>query len=156
LVGILSSFTGKGSVLSVAPASSVAPIRSIDGGRLLATRPSPRYIRHVTDTNRHQSREAVLCEQPGLVGQTWASDWIRNMQNEGRRVCGGWPGTLPEARVRAQERLDRELRARGMSQLSQDELNQVTPLVYEHAKNEWLRVVKEVRTPASSHKARMA
>jgi len=54
--------------------------------------------------NRHQSREAVLGEQPGLLGQTWATEWVQTMRSEGRRVAGGWPGTIPEARMRAQER----------------------------------------------------
>jgi hypothetical protein len=73
-----------------------------------------------------------------MLGRTWATEWVQTMQNEGRPVSGGWPGTLPEARMRAQEHLDRELRLRKMPLLSKDELAQVTALVYERARNEWL------------------
>ena len=88
--------------------------------------------------NRHQSREAVLGEQPVLLGQTWATEWVQTMRNEGRRVAGGWPGTLPEARMRAQEHFARELRSRRLPLLSQEELNQVTALVYERARSGWI------------------
>ena len=88
--------------------------------------------------NRHQSREAVLGEQPGLLGQTWATEWVQTMRSEGRRVAGGWPGTIPEARMRAQEHIDRELRVRKMPLLSHEELDQVTALVYERARNGWI------------------
>jgi hypothetical protein len=91
--------------------------------------------------NRHQSREAVLCEQPILLGQTWATEWVQSMRNEGRRVSGGWPGTLPEARMKVQEHFERELSSRKMLPLSQEEVTQITTLVYERARNEWLLAV---------------
>ena len=90
------------------------------------------------DMNCTQCREAVLCEQAELLGQTWATKWVQTMQNEGRPVSGGWPGTLPEARMGAQEHLARALRLRKMPPLTQEELARATTLVYERARNEWL------------------
>lgn len=87
--------------------------------------------------NLHQSREAFLREQPDLVGQSWATEWLQTMRSEGRRVTGGWPGTVPEARALAQDHFERELRSRRMPQLNPEELAQVTALVYERARTEW-------------------
>jgi hypothetical protein len=88
-------------------------------------------------TNRHQNREAVLCEQPALLGHTWATEWVKTMQNEGRPISGGWPGTLPEARMRVLGHLERELRLRKMPLLSEEEITRVTALVYERARSDW-------------------
>ena len=106
------------------------------------------------DMNCCQCREALLCEQAELLGQAWATKWIQIMQNEGRPASGGWPGTLPEARMGAQEHLARALRLRKMPPLTQEELAQATALVFERARIEWLLTAdrgQDATTPMRNH-----
>lgn len=96
-----------------------------------------------------RKRDAILSEQPALLGETWARGWFQSLMNEGRPVSGGWPGTIQEARCRARAHCDRELSVRGMTPLSHEELDQVAAAIYERAKRDWLRVVREGKVPSN-------
>jgi hypothetical protein len=100
--------------------------------------------------NHHQDRGTIICKQPELLGETWARGWFQTLLTEGRPVSGGWPGTMQEARHRVRAHCDRELRLRGLPLLSQEELLEVAAQTYERAKRDWLRAVREGKTPALS------
>jgi hypothetical protein len=76
------------------------------------------------------------------------------MRTEGRGVHGGWPGTLPEARVRILQHLDVDLARRGMPLLSEEEIVAVTTLVYARAKRDWLEVARGAQASAAKPAAR--
>lgn len=87
--------------------------------------------------NDEERRRRVIEERPPALGVTWALDACADMTSSGRRVEGGWPGTVPEARMRVLRDLTRELAASGFAPLSQIELNTATSTVYDRARREW-------------------
>jgi hypothetical protein len=100
-------------------------------------------------TDPHE-RGLILGQQRELLGETWAKVWFQALRTEGRPVAGGWPGTLQEARYRARMHCDRELSRRGQPPLSQDELHLVAAAIYERAKRDWMRVVREGKVAKTS------
>jgi hypothetical protein len=110
-------------------------------------------LRKLDDTDHQEGRllvrRSILCEQPLLVGASWAAGWFQTMLSEGRRVSGGWPGTVPEARFRAKQHCDHELSIRGLPLLSQEELSIATAATYERAKHDWLQIARSDRLPPS-------
>jgi len=104
--------------------------------------------------NAASARDALLSEAPLLVGESWARTWCETMRTEGRGVHGGWPGTLPEARLRILQHLDVDLARRGMPLLNAEELVVVTTLVYARAKRDWLLEARGVKVPAPRPVAR--
>ena len=60
-------------------------------------------------------------------------------------MIGGWPGTLREARVRITGQLAGELRQKGMTALTFEELDRLAKLTYTKAKGDWL--AQRVRAP---------
>jgi len=99
-------------------------------------------------SNRVRERRNILIEQPQVLGASWAKGWFETMLSEGRQVSGGWPGTIPEARSRAQSHCDRELSLRGLPLLTQEELRTVAAATYERAKRDWLEAARQVRLAA--------
>ena len=65
-------------------------------------------------------RRALLAEAPLTLGEQWAHMWCERVRDEGRRVIGGWPGTLSEARGRTRAYLDAQLASRGMQAMSHE------------------------------------
>ncbi len=103
--------------------------------------------------NDEERRRRLIEERPPALGVTWALDACQDVAQSGRRVEGGWPGTVPEARMRVLRDLARELAARGMAPLSQGELTAATSTVYDRARREWqlagkVRVSKVSSVPA--------
>ena len=82
-------------------------------------------------------RRRMIEERPPAMGVTWALDSCADVTRSGRRVEGGWPGTVPEARMRVLRDLPRELAAKGFAPLSQTELSAATSTVYDRARREW-------------------
>jgi hypothetical protein len=103
--------------------------------------------------NLSEKRRAFLCEEPLLLGSSWARIWCEGVALEGRAVTGGWPGTLPEARVRVLTHLDRALLDRGMPSLSLNELSTATVSMYERAKRDWLMAARGAPPSASRSRA---
>jgi hypothetical protein len=101
--------------------------------------------------SRSDQRQALLCDEPLLVGASWAKNCCESMLSDGRLVVGGWPGTLPEARARIQGRLGEELARRRMPALSVGELAAVTSATYQQAKKDWLIAARDSRPKGSRH-----
>jgi len=89
-----------------------------------------------------ESRERLLRTRPAVLGASWAKDSCEDAQRQGRRLEGGWPGTVPEARARVLWGLDAELMSRGMARLSSTELGTATTAAYDRAKRDWLLAVR--------------
>jgi hypothetical protein len=85
-------------------------------------------------------RKRFMHEFPIALGARWAMDCCRNMTLEGRRIEGGWPGTVPEARMRVHRELTLELAAVGLSAPTEGELAAATSTAYERARQEWQRL----------------
>jgi hypothetical protein len=84
-----------------------------------------------------EQRRRLIEERPPALGVSWAVDSCADVTRSGRRVEGGWPGTVPEARMRVLRGLTHELAARGFAPLSQIELTTATSAVYDRARREW-------------------
>jgi len=89
-------------------------------------------------SREHARQRLELIERClAAVGQTWAADYIHQMSAAGRRIEGGWPGRLAEARALALRDLTRQLAARAMPPPSADELNRAPAIVNDHARQHW-------------------
>jgi hypothetical protein len=95
------------------------------------------------DVKPRPNRSALLSEAALLVGSRWARGWCEEMSRTGRAVEGGWPGTLPEARMRVAEYFRIECARRHLSELDPAELALATRSAYEQAKRDWLRMTRE-------------
>ena len=63
-------------------------------------------------------RSRLIQDCPLALGASWAQDACQDAVRSGRRLEGGWPGTVPEARVRVQQELTRALAELGLAPLS--------------------------------------
>ncbi|MCC6877078.1 MAG: hypothetical protein IT378_22425 [Sandaracinaceae bacterium] len=82
--------------------------------------------------------EATLRDVTALAatrGSSWARALAEDLRLSGRRACGGWPGTLSEARSRA-ELLMAELSPVGPDVTREE----VARLLYAAARSDWLRL----------------
>ena len=85
-----------------------------------------------------EERRTLLAQGAILTGQQWARGEREDLRGQGRRVTGGWPGTLSEARARAQAHSAAELRRLGLAQLTFEELEQLAHATYASARAYWL------------------
>jgi len=79
----------------------------------------------VTGSTQHEERAT-------LAGRAWAADVRSQLQQEGRRAAGGWPGTMSEARTRMASALG------VATPVSPDERARLAKLLYGVAKECWL------------------
>jgi hypothetical protein len=84
-----------------------------------------------------ESRGALLRETSEAIGARWVLDYSASVQQSGRRIEGGWPGTLPEARGRVLASLPQELSERGAAPLSPQELVVASAMASAEAKRQW-------------------
>ncbi|MEM1032669.1 MAG: hypothetical protein AAF928_18435 [Myxococcota bacterium] len=80
----------------------------------------------------------MLLDGSKEAGRLWALSWFEALQAEGRTVCGGWPGTMSEARGRARVHLDALLNKRAMPRINHAELTEAARLTYDSAKALWV------------------
>ena len=99
----------------------------------------------VSPPSDDQQRRRLIQEQLAAVGASWALDSCKDMLESGRKIEGGWPGTVPEARMRVLGVLTRELAARGFPPLSAIEVTEATATAYERAKRDWQIASKSPR-----------
>jgi hypothetical protein len=95
------------------------------------------------DDKPRPNRSALLCEAAAHIGARWAQAWCEEMERTGRAVEGGWPGTLPEARMRVAEYFRVECARQRWSELDAAELMLATRSAYAQAKRDWFRVTRE-------------
>jgi hypothetical protein len=110
----------------------------------------PSAAKALSDSER---RSQLLQDQPALVGASWAVDACDEARRSGRSIEGGWPGTVPEARMRVLQALAHVLTERRLSPLSHSELVTATAAAYDRAKREWSLATKVRRskpTPVAS------
>jgi len=63
------------------------------------------------------------------AGKAWAGAVRQELEDEGRTVAGGWPGTMTEARARASQL--------GAAGLSAAERTRLARILYAAAKDTW-------------------
>src|SRR5687767_7097377 len=93
--------------------------------------------RNATGELSEGRRKHLIQERLATLGTTWAADSCQELRDSGRRVEGGFPGTVPEARSRVQRELTGLLTAHGMDPLRPEELSAATSTAYEQAKRAW-------------------
>jgi hypothetical protein len=100
-------------------------------------------------------RRLDLIEQClAAVAETWAADYVHQISTARRRIEGGWPGRLAEARALALRDLTRQLAARGMRGPSSDELTRAPAIVNDHARQHWEHACKAERQAARASNSR--
>ncbi|MDP9036256.1 MAG: hypothetical protein M3O50_15755, partial [Myxococcota bacterium] len=87
-------------------------------------------------------RSALLERGAIAMGESWAEGWREDLRQQGRRIAGGWPGTIAEARARTQGYFTRELRSRSMDALTTEELDRLARAAYARARTDWLSRVE--------------
>jgi len=85
----------------------------------------------VQNITRGPTETGALDERASAHGRAWAQSVRADLQNEGRRAAGGWPGTISEARVHA----ERALSSRGVAPQERERLAR---LIYHTARDAWL------------------
>jgi hypothetical protein len=93
-------------------------------------------------------REALLRDQPLLIGAEWASAVCGEALQTRGSIDGGWPGTVPEARGRVSQSLGQQLSARRWPALTPTELAAAASAAYSHARRAWQLASKQ-RRPAA-------
>jgi hypothetical protein len=92
-------------------------------------------------------RQALLERVARETAHDWARAYFSELAEEGRRVEGGWPGTMPEARMRATTRATTQLAASAMTPLTNDERSQLARLTYKEARRSWQAASAGTRRP---------
>jgi hypothetical protein len=83
-------------------------------------------------------RQSVLERGAQTIGEQWARGWRDELHSTNRRVAGGWPGTMTEARARARSHLGATLSRQRLGELSVTELEQAARATYARARATWL------------------
>lgn len=94
-------------------------------------------------------RGTLLREASEAIGARWVLDYSAIVQGSGRRIEGGWPGTLSEARGRVVATLPQELHERGAAPLSSKEIAAASAMASAEAKRRW-RAAAKLRSPRST------
>ena len=97
-----------------------------------------------------ERRNRLIQDRPLALGASWALDACQDAVQSGRRLEGGWPGTVPEARMRVLQELTRELAEQGLTPLSHTELVAATAGAYERAKRDWQLAAKSRHAAVSA------
>ena len=100
-------------------------------------------------TGHSERRSRLIQNRLQQVGATWVRDFCEDAVRSGRRLEGGWPGTVPEARMRVLRELTQELAAERLLPLSHEELVAATATAYERAKRDWQLAAKSQHVRAS-------
>lgn len=107
---------------------------------------SQQSIKPASDTER---RNHLIQELPLTLGAKWALDCCREAV-QGGRLEGGWPGTVPEARIRVLQELTRELAEQRLPPPTPGELAAATSSAYERAKRDWQLAAKSSHARTAS------
>lgn len=82
----------------------------------------------------------MLLERAAVhAARSWAEACCAALAQEGRRVEGGWPGTIREARARVAAEATKVLADQSMTWLTHDELDRLAQTTYDEARRAWMR-----------------
>jgi hypothetical protein len=81
-------------------------------------------------------RTAILDAAAIAAGDAWVQWWRQELQRQGRPMCGGWPGTLSEARRRVLDQVIAVLGAAGAP--SAVELAELAHAAFAKARAGWM------------------
>lgn len=87
-------------------------------------------------------REKLLDECALILGSSWARAVCDATRKEHRRVAGGFPGTVAEARWRVAGHLGAELMRLALLPLQDREIASAVQIVYAQARRDWLGMVR--------------
>lgn len=73
-----------------------------------------------------------------VVGRSWATELRAAILQEKRRACGGWPGTLSEARAHVAVSLLPWLKTHGQPVFTSQQCEGAARLVYASARSLWM------------------
>ena len=93
----------------------------------------------MTNAQALLSAEAATNEIAGAVSAEWVAQVTSDFRDAGRRIEGGWPFTVSDAR----RELSRQLL--GRAGLAKAEFDEIARAVYASAKNDWLSVAERAR-----------
>ena len=91
---------------------------------------------------KSESRAELLDRAASGAALVWTGAFFSELQREGRRVEGGWPGTVREARTRAANEAARVLTQGSMAALTGEELDRLARITYEEARKSWRQKAK--------------
>lgn len=74
------------------------------------------------------------------MGQRWADACVAELRAAERRLCGGWPGTMREARGRLRQAI-------GGHEVADDRVAALASLTYKSARDAWQQVVEREPDP---------
>ena len=83
------------------------------------------------------SKRPVLQRLAQEESRGWVERLGAQLEADGREICGGWPGTISEARRLLAARLTLEGRSRAFA-MNASELEGTVQAIYLAAKREWL------------------
>ena len=116
-------------------------------GRRSAFGARPRRLASSYLLRSAMERTTLLLESATMVGASWAQALSDAIRQERRRVAGGFPGTIPEARFRVNEYLRGELMRLELSPLAPLELSRAVEVAYARARRDWLDMGREAKAP---------
>ena len=76
--------------------------------------------------------------QAERVGRSWAGQLRASILLENRRACGGWPGTLSEARAHVAISVLPWLESHGQPAVTSEQCEGAARLVYASARSAWM------------------
>ena len=81
-----------------------------------------------------------LLADPTLeAAERWATRVLSGMRRESRRICGGWPGTITEARALVADDLLPHLKGKSLEEFERIGHDRVTRFLYQGARQYWSR-----------------
>jgi hypothetical protein len=113
---------------------------ALSTGNALLLQTFPGRVMNSPRTSLPPENRAIILERAAVdAAQTWTDACFAALAQEGRRIDGGWPGTMREARTRAAAEATKALQVLAMSVLTHDELDRLAQTTYEKARRAWLR-----------------
>jgi len=109
---------------------------------------SKRLVQDRSDTSSGGRRpnDAIVVELPPLlaaptleVGERWAIRVLSCLRRDSRRICGGWPGTITEARALLADDLLPNLKGESLEAFESVGHLRVARFLYQSARRYWVR-----------------
>jgi hypothetical protein len=72
------------------------------------------------------------------MADQWVDTWRVQLSGQGRRLVGGWPGTVPEALALVRVHLARTIGSARLAALGAQDVDRLARLAYARARQQWL------------------